>query len=248
MFKQPMWMIPLGHYLGNISIIFGIYLIIYQGFSPWWLLVWACFHLISSLMLSVGLHRYFSHGTFKTTPFWHKFMSFYSVILLNGSAHGWAAAHNTHHVHSDTNRDPHEATWKYLFTKKYRNVPMVMTRVKVLVKDDSLNFLHRYGAPIWLGLVLLLGLVSWPILLFAYLMPLGSAHMIGAIHQTISHRSGAPRNLAWLEWILPASGEWLHKTHHDHPGKWDYRTKWYHLDLGALFIKLIAVPSSLSKG
>jgi stearoyl-CoA desaturase (delta-9 desaturase) len=237
--SQPLWMIPMGYYAGLAGIALGLGLVMAGEAPAWWLLVWLAFHVLGSLMLSVGLHRYFSHGAFRTTRFWHNFMALYSVLLLNGSPQGWAAAHNTHHRWSDTDRDPHFASWHYLFDKRYRDVPMVMWRVKQLAGDRSVVFVHRHGVALWLFAVV--SMLAWlpTFFLFAYLMPLGSTHLIGAIHQVTSHRGGAPRDLPWLEFIFPACGEWLHKTHHDHPGWADFRTKWWHLDLGAAFIRMI---------
>jgi fatty-acid desaturase len=229
----------MGHYIGNAGVIAGIYLLATGAQSCWWIGAWLLFHLLGSLMLSVGLHRYFAHGTFKTSVFWHRFMAYYSVLLLNGSPQGWAAAHNTHHIHSDTPNDPHYASWRYLINKRYRSVPMVLWRVKALSKDKDAVFVHRYGLLLWLVFALVLLAMSWQVFLFAYLMPLGSVHLIGAIHQITSHYQGAPRNLPWLEFIFPACGEWLHKTHHDHPGRTSFKTQWWHVDLGALFIKAI---------
>lgn len=239
MLRQPLWMIPMGYYLGLAGIALGIWLVATGAVSAWWLLAWAAFHVLGSLMLSVGLHRYFSHGAFETTPFWHRFMALYSVLLLNGSPQGWAAAHNTHHAHSDTDRDPHFADWNYLFDKRYRDVPMVRWRLRALAGDQTLAFVHRYGLPLWAAACLAMLLASPTFFIFGYLMPLGSTHLIGAVHQITSHRGGQPRDLPWLEFIFPACGEWLHKTHHDHPGWSDFRTRWWHLDLGAAFIRLI---------
>jgi stearoyl-CoA desaturase (delta-9 desaturase) len=237
--KQPLWMIPFGYYIGLAGILTGLSLVALGIASAWWLLAWLFFHLLGALMLSVGLHRYFSHGAFETSKFWHRFMAYYSVLLLNGSPQGWAAAHNTHHAHSDTERDPHFANWNYLFDKRYRNVPMVRWRLKELAGVETLAFVHRYGMMLWLAAVALMLLVSPMFLLFGYLMSLGSTHLIGAIHQITSHRGGAPRDLPWLEFIFPACGEWLHKTHHAFPGWASFSTRWWHLDLGAAFIRVI---------
>jgi len=232
-------MISVGHLVGLAAIVAGLTLVATGTSSAWWLLLWPAFHVLGSLMLSVGLHRYFSHGAFKTTSAWHNFMAFYSVLLLNGSPHGWAAAHNTHHAHSDTDRDPHMAGLSYLAWKRYRDVPMVSRGVRRLAGDRTLAFVHRNGLWLWVGFTALALAISPEAYLFGYLMPLGSVHLIGALHQVTSHSGGSARDIWWLELLLPACGEWLHKTHHDHPGRADYRTKWWHLDLGALFINAI---------
>jgi len=241
-----MWVIPMGHYLGLFGLVAGIGYIASGLVPAWWLLVWFAFHILGSLMFSVGLHRYFSHGSFKTNKFWHTFMAYYSVLLLNGSPPGWAAAHNTHHEYSDTPRDIHITHWTYMIHKRYRNVPMVQWRLKQLVKDKTCNFVHRYGCVLWIAMVSALALISWKFLLFGYLMALGSVQVIGSIHQVFNHshtlEAGSPhsaRDMPWMEYILPAAGEWIHKYHHDAPWAWDYKLKWWYLDYGGTFIKLI---------
>lgn len=239
MFKQPIWIIPVGYYLGVLSILLGIYLVTYTDTSSLWLLVWLAGYVLSSLMVSVGLHRYFSHGAFKTSTFWHNFMAYYSTILLSGSPHDWAAAHNTHHKYSDTEKDSHYSDWRYLLIKKHRNVRMVQWRLKQLSNDSTLKFVHRYGLLLWITFCIATLLISPYIFLYGYLMPLGTVHLIGAIHQITTHKNKTPRDIAWMEFILPACGEWIHKTHHDYPRRQSLRTKWWHLDIGAGFINLI---------
>lgn len=241
MFKQPLWIISLGNLLGIAGVILGLCLVI-SGTVAWqWLLLWPVMHIWCSLGLSVGLHRYFAHGSFVTTPFWHKALAYTSIFLLNGSPFGWATAHITHHVYSDTEGDPHYVKTWYAFWKRYKSVKMVKRRLRHIIGDETLAFVHRYGGLIWvIGCVVLLG-VSWKLFLFGYLMALGSTHMIGSSHQLLSHANGEPRNLPWMEFILPACGEWHHKTHHDHSGRSDLRTKWWHADIGAKFINIIKI-------
>ena len=240
--KQSRWMVTVGHVGGNAGLVLALWLVATGAVHWGWLLPWPVLHAFNTVMVSAGLHRYFSHGSFKTSPFWHRFMAGWSVLLLYGSPHAWAAAHTTHHVHSDTPRDPHYATWRYLFDKQFRDVPMVKGRLKRLVGDTTLDFVHRHGLTLWLGFVAAALAVSPTAFLFLYVVPLGSAHLVGAVHQVTSHRGGSPRNLAWLEYLLPTGGEWMHKTHHDRPGLGSFRSRWWHLDLGAAFIHLIRKP------
>lgn len=238
-YKQPLWMISIGHLLGFTSIIIGLSLVVMGIVPAWWLLLWLPTHFFGSMMITVGLHRYFAHGSFKTSKFWHWVMGLSSVMLLNGSPYGWATAHIAHHLYSDTDQDPHLATPDYLLWKRYRMVRMPKRRLRHLIGEPFLDFIHRYGMVLWLGAVTVLALISWKVLLFGYLMALGSTHLIGGLHQVLSHKNNAPRDLPWLEYILPACGEWHHKTHHDYSGRSDLRTAWWHLDLGSLFIRLI---------
>lgn len=239
MFKFPPWTVWAAHLLGCISIVFGIWMIATERASSLWLLAWFFMHLWHTLMVSVGLHRYFSHGSFKTTPFWHRVLSYYSVALLYGSPYAWATIHTTHHIHSDTERDPHYTNWTYLFYKGFREVPMSKSRFRCLVGDSTTDFVHRNGALLWICFAGALLTISPIAFLFGYLMPMGSSHIAGAIHQVIGHWGGKPRNIPLLEFVLPAAGEWQHGTHHEHPGRADFRTRWWHFDLSAIFIRII---------
>lgn len=244
MFTQRLWMIPVAHWVGLISLMTSISLLV-GGVSLYWLVPMILGQVCGSLAVSVGLHRYFTHGAFETNRFWHTVLALYSTLTVQGSQLGWAAAHMTHHVYSDLPGDPHYTGISYLWRKQYNQVPMVMWRVKNLIKDPVLAFTHRYALLIilaWTSLLLIIGMLTGTHvlpLLFMYLAPLGLTHMIGAIHQVTSHMGGGPRNLTTIEWLLPACGEWQHKFHHDYPRAWCFGSKWYHLDLGALFILAI---------
>lgn len=242
MFKHAGWQVGFGYLIGLFGIAVGLTLVA-QGAVAWqWLLLWPVVHTLNTIMVSAGLHRYFSHGAFKTTPFWHKFMAYYSTTMLYGSPYAWATAHVTHHVHSDTDLDPHEVNWRYMLFKQFRDVPMVMGRFKRMVGDPTLDFVHRYWFGLWAGFAAALFLISPTVFLYGYLMPLGTAQLFGVIHQLLSHRrEGGARNLPWLEYVFPTGGEWMHKEHHDHPGRKKFATAWWHLDPGAAFIRLIEV-------
>lgn len=236
---QRLWMIPAAYYAGLVAIAAGLGLVASGRASAFWLAAWLAGHLAGALLLSVGLHRYFSHGAFKTSPFWHGAMAVGSILLFQGSPQGWAAAHSTHHVHSDTERDPHYANMAYLWNKRYRDVPMVRWRLRMLADDRTLKFVHRNALAIAAGFSVMILLLSWKLYLFGYLMALGSSHFIGAVHQITSHRGGAPRDLPALEWIFPACGEWRHRFHHRFPSEWQFGTRWWHLDMGAWVIRAI---------
>lgn len=240
---QRMWMIPAAHWAGMLGIAAAAWLLS-TGLHAGWLALWALGHLAGSLAVSVGLHRYFTHGAFKTSPFWHWVLALYGTLTVQGSALGWAAAHQTHHVHSDTDRDPHITAWHYLWRKQYRDVPMEMWRVRKLVSDPAVAFTHRYGAAVIGAWVLALLLAGWgtstgPLpLLFGYLAPLGTTHLVGAIHQVSSHRGGV-HDWPLLNWLLPAAGEWMHGHHHRRPRDARLGQRWFHLDYGWWFIQLI---------
>ncbi len=244
MIKHAGWHVGFGYLIGVAGVVGGLWMVATGHASAWWLLAWFMVHHFNTMIVSAGLHRYFSHGAFKTSRFWHNFIAYYSATMLYGSPYAWATAHVTHHVHSDTDLDPHEVGWRYALFKQFRDVPMVMGRFKRIVGDPALDFVHRYWLAIWCAYATTLLLISPTVFLFAYLMPLGTAHLFGVVHTLLSHRCevGA-RNLPALEYIFPTGGEWQHKLHHDHPGRVSFRSRWWHLDMGAVFIHLIKTDS-----
>ena len=233
------WTLTAGNLVGLAGMALALTLVAVGEVSWHWLLPWPLLHLFNAVMVSAGLHRYFSHGSFKTSPFWHRFIALYSVTLQYGSPYAWAVAHTTHHVHSDTDRDPHFVGLSYLLTKRYIPVPMVQTRLRRISGDPVLDFVHRHWLSLWAIWAGLLLALSPTVFLYLYLLPMGSAHLAGAVHQVVSHRGGAPRTLPWLELVCPTGGEWLHGTHHDHPRRTSFRTRWWHIDPGAAFVRLI---------
>lgn len=245
MFRQRLWMIPVAHWTGLAAAASCVWLVMHNT-PAWWLLAWVVGHIVGGISVSVGLHRYFTHAAFQTSRFWHNALAFYSTLTVQGSALGWAAAHMTHHVHSDKDGDPHYTGISYLWFKQYNKVRMVTWRVKHLVSDPVLAFTHRYGVLLILGWIAFLLCVGYLTgtgvkpLLFCYLAPLGSSHMAGAVHQVNSHRGGnGARNMPYMEWLLPAAGEWMHKHHHEHPRDPKIGQKWWHLDYGYAFIRAV---------
>lgn len=192
------------------------------------------------LTMSVGYHRLFCHAAFQTNKVWHWLFATGGVLFMYGSPIQWAVTHSAHHKWSDTDRDPHPKPSTALFSKSYRNVPLDLWKIKRLVRQGEWHwFVDRFYANLWLTLVCLMAAISWEFVLYAYLPALGLAHLIGAIHNTLSHLGGKPRDWWFMEFLLPAGGEWLHGRHHQHPRLPDFRYRWYHFDPGALFIKLI---------
>lgn len=244
MFKQRMWMFPAAQWSGLCAAMFCVWFVA-NGASPWWLLAWAVGHTLGGIAVSAGLHRYFTHGAFQTTRFWHTALALYATLTVQDSPVAWAGVHSTHHAHSDRPGDPHYTGPLYLLRKHYLNVPLKMWRVRQVVTDPVVQFVHRNAVLIisaWVLILLAVGLATGTgalPLVFGYLAPLGSTHTFGAIHQVTSHRGGCARDMPWMEWVLPAAGEWMHKHHHDHPRDPRMGVNWWSLDYGWWFICLI---------
>lgn len=224
-------------YIGGLAAL--VNLVVTPSAHPWipWILVLMT---TGAITISVGYHRLFCHASFPTHKFWHWLFATTGVLYLLSSPLQWTVTHATHHRWSDTDRDPHPEPLRAMFTKSYRKVPLDLWKAKRLIRQNRWHlFVDKHYANIWLVLVSLAAAISWEFVLYAYFPALGIAHFIGSLHNTLSHVGGKPRDWWFLEFILPAGGEWLHARHHKYERLPDYRYRWYHFDLGALFIKLI---------
>jgi stearoyl-CoA desaturase (delta-9 desaturase) len=69
-------------------------------------------YLVSGLGVSVGLHRYFTHGAFKATRWLRVTLAVAGSLALEGTIVQWVADHRRHHGYADREGDPH-SPWRY---------------------------------------------------------------------------------------------------------------------------------------
>ncbi len=67
----------------------------------------AGFYLVSSLGVTVGYHRYFTHGAFKAKRALRIALALAGSLASQGSVVAWVADHRRHHAFSDRDGDPH---------------------------------------------------------------------------------------------------------------------------------------------
>jgi stearoyl-CoA desaturase (delta-9 desaturase) len=81
--------------------------------AAWYFFTWQGFVLFLGLGITTGLsvtlgyHRYFTHGSFKTYPPVELLLTFIGQLAGEGSALHWVANHRMHHRKSDKEGDPH---------------------------------------------------------------------------------------------------------------------------------------------
>jgi fatty-acid desaturase len=239
MLRHKAWMSTAAYWLGLIA------LLSLPFYSENLLAASACIaalYFAGSITISVGYHRLFCHNAFKTYEWARYAFALSGVLFMYSSPLQWAVTHATHHKRSDTLLDPHPkpATARAMLLKGYRNVPLSTWKARGMLRQGSLHAaVDRYYIGIWLAMATCMYVLSPWFFFEAYLPALGLAHFVGALHNTFSHHQNQPRNLWWLEYLIPSSGEWLHKNHHDSPGRSTFRTQWWHLDVGAMFIWVI---------
>jgi stearoyl-CoA desaturase (delta-9 desaturase) len=99
--------IPLAALLAAIPLMWG------WGLLGWHDVVIALpFYWISGLGVTVGYHRYFTHGSFKAKTGLRVAMAIAGSLAIEGPVITWVSDHRRHHKYSDKEGDPH-SPWKY---------------------------------------------------------------------------------------------------------------------------------------
>jgi stearoyl-CoA desaturase (Delta-9 desaturase) len=113
--KQPigiliaLWsfvIIPFAALIAAIPIAWG-------GWLSWTDVVLAVsFYLVTGLGVTVGFHRYFTHGSFKAKRPLRIALAIAGSMSIQGDVVQWVADHRRHHAFSDVEGDPH-SPWRY---------------------------------------------------------------------------------------------------------------------------------------
>jgi stearoyl-CoA desaturase (delta-9 desaturase) len=245
----------------------GCVAVIWVGVSRTAVLVAVALYLVRMFAVTAFYHRYFAHRTFRTS---RTLQFVFAVIGATSVQRGplwWAAHHRRHHLHADTELDPHSPNlrgflWSHMgwfmtpegFRTQWQRIPD-------LVRYPELRWLDRFDvvAPVGLA-VLLYGLGS---LLQSTRPELGTSgaqllvwgfciSTVALFHATVTinslaHRFGKrrfatrddSRNNLWL--ALLTLGEGWHNNHHFYPGSVRQGFHWWEVDLTYYALRLMAL-------
>jgi stearoyl-CoA desaturase (delta-9 desaturase) len=70
------------------------------------------FYMVSGLGVTIGFHRYLTHGSFKAKRPLRIALSIAGSLAVQGDVVQWVADHRRHHAFSDVEGDPH-SPWRY---------------------------------------------------------------------------------------------------------------------------------------
>ncbi|SDI88147.1 stearoyl-CoA desaturase (delta-9 desaturase) [Actinokineospora alba] len=211
------------------------------------LTVAAVFYTVSTLGVTVGFHRYFTHGAFKAARPLRIALAIAGMLAAQGSVLGWVADHRRHHAFSDREGDPHSpwlfgtspkailrgfwhAHMGWLFGRDRTNIDRFAPD---LAEDRDIRMLDKLF-PLWVTLSVALpavigGLVTmswWGALtgfLWAGLARVAFQHHVTWSTNSICHMIGsrpfASRDRSANFWPLAilSMGESWHNSHHADP-------------------------------
>ncbi|SDQ49149.1 acyl-CoA desaturase [Thermostaphylospora chromogena] len=207
----------------------------------------AFMYVVSGLGVTVGLHRYFTHGSFKAKRPLKIALGIAGSLSLEMSVIDWVATHRKHHKYSDKEGDPH-SPWRFGTGFKalskgllYAHMgwlfePSRTNREKYapdLLRDPDVRAMHRFFPALALTSVLLPpllgGLLTWSLWGAVTAFFWGSLVRIALLHHvtwsinSICHVFGEEqfesRDRSRNVWWLaiPSFGESWHNMHHSDP-------------------------------
>ena len=212
---------------------------------------------VTIVAVTVYLHRCQAHRALELHPAVAHFFRFWLWLTTGMSTIGWVATHRKHHACVETAEDPHspqvvginEVLWKgtELYRIQARN-PQTLEQYGHGTPDDWLEHGLYQRFPVG-GITLMLivnvalfgvvGITVWAVQMFW--IPFFAAGVINGVGHWWGYRNyetpDASANIVPLALII--GGEELHNNHHAFASSARFSTRWYELDLGWCYIRLL---------
>jgi len=228
---------------------------------PWWgyvLVALALTH-ITIASVTIFLHRCQAHRALDLHPVISHFFRFWLWLTTGMITKEWAAIHRKHHAKCETEEDPHSpqiyginrVLWGgvFLYVREAYNAETI-ERYGHGTPDDWIER-NLYGHFSVLGLtlmgsanVLLFGIVPGLLILVTQIVwiPFWAAGVINGIGHYFGYRSwdspDASTNI--VPWGILIGGEELHNNHHAFASAAKLSNKWYEIDIGWVYIRILS--------
>lgn len=213
---------------------------------------------ISIASITIFLHRHQAHSSLSLHPVASHFFRLWLWLTTGAITKEWVAVHRKHHAGCETEHDPHSPQVKgfrnvllrgyELYRQEARNQE-TLTKYGHGTPDDWLerNLYSRYsflGVSIMLFAdIALFGLIGITVFAVQMLwMPLLAAGVINGVGHYSGYRNfeseDASRNI--LPWGILIGGEELHNNHHAYASSAKLSNKWWEVDIGWWYIRLLS--------
>ncbi len=225
---------------------------------------------ITTLGVTVGYHRLFTHKSFETNIVVKAILGIMGSLALEGSLLKWVAMHRRHHQHSDTEHDPHSphnhgrGLWGFIrgFLHSHlgwllKGDPANLSRyVTDLRKSKTLRVVSMLF-PLWVFLTMLIPAALGGLFTWSWKGALTGFIWGGLVRVFLVHHVTWSVNSACHLWGrrtfrsndesrnnfvfgLLAMGEGWHNTHHAFPTSARHGLKWWEIDVSYGIIRFLS--------
>lgn len=206
------------------------------------------FYCYSIFGISMMLHRFYTHKTFKLNPITKYFFTIFAILAGRGSPLGWTYVHRMHHATSDTMNDPHSPHNKNF---KFIGFKPIKTKNKInhFIIKDLMNpvqlSIDKYYMLYIITFLLILYWIDFNLVFYMWAIPVVIVSISQTCFNYFAHTYGyrnfntkdkSTNNIFLWPFIL---GDAWHNNHHANAEKISTKINKYEFDPIALFINLI---------
>jgi stearoyl-CoA desaturase (delta-9 desaturase) len=226
---------------------------------PWWgdIIAMLILTQFTAAAITIYLHRHQAHKSLELHPIASHFFRLWLWISTGMETKKWVAIHRKHHVECDRENDPHSPQvygikkvlleGSELYRMEAKNA-YTLQRYGIGTPEDWLetNVYTKYSSKgIFILLAIYILLFGAPALLMWALQllwtPFFGAGIINGIGHYFGYRNfdcnNASRNI--IPFGIFIGGEELHNNHHQYPTSAKLSVKWWEIDMGWYYIKLL---------
>ena len=229
---------------------------------PWWGHVLAALGLshVTIAAVTIFLHRHQAHRALELGPLPSHFFRFWLWLTTGMITREWVAIHRKHHAKCESPDDPHSPRvlglprvlfgGVFLYVRESRRADTI-ERYGHGTPDDRLERqiytpLHKLGIVLMLAIDgalfgLLPGVLIWGVQMVW--IPFWAAGVINGVGHFWGYRNFACADASTniLPWGILIGGEELHNNHHAYASSARLSNRWYELDIGWCYIRLLAL-------
>lgn len=214
---------------------------------------------VSIVSVTIFLHRHQAHRALELHPIASHFFRFWLWLTTGTVTKEWVAIHRKHHARCETPDDPHSPQVKgiakvllqgwMLYRKEARNAETLAKFGNATPNDALERQLYSRFSSLGIGLMLALDLLLFgaagaAVWLTQMLwIPFWAAGVVNGLGHCLGYRNFETRDASTNLWPLGIviGGEELHNNHHAYPASARLSNQWWELDIGWLYIRLLAL-------
>lgn len=210
-----------------VNIIVPLLLIPFGFYSmPWVLASLAFYYFIIIVGVDIGLHRLFTHNSFKTSRAWEYILTLLTVPATTGSPMVWSAIHRCHHSNSDGPLDPHSpkkySVWQLILGLwDAKGLPLKLALPKQFDFKFQ-KFMHNWYFSLIIAYCAVLALINPALVIYFYVLPSFFIHLHQSFINIFSHMGeydegskDYSNDIPGVGYIFPILG--YHHEHHEFP-------------------------------
>ena len=198
--------------------------------------------------ISMMLHRYYSHKSFKLNSFVKWFFTVFAVLAGRGSPLGWVYIHRIHHATSDTEKDPHSPhneNFNFIgFKPVQENKKINHFIIKELLTTAHIK-IDQYYLLVILSFLILLSIINVNLIFYMWAIPVFVVSITQTMFNYFAHTKGyrnfettdcSTNNFYLWPFIL---GDAWHNNHHANAANVSTKVLKYEYDPGGVLINFI---------